>query len=141
VLGAMLDAALMPINKNLWTPSYAVFMTGWSLVVLALLHAALDEAAPALRAVARRLALPLTIYGMNALFLFAFSGLVARLLGAFRVAGEGGEAVALKAALFAPFRALPVSPENASLAWAVAFNLAMFALAAFLWRRHWFIKA
>ena len=141
VLGAMLDAALMPINKNLWTPSYAVFMTGWSLVALAFFRAAMDEASPALRTAARRLALPLTIYGMNALFLFAFSGLVARLLGAVRVAGEGGVAVTLKAALFAPFRALPASPENASLAWAVAFNLAMFAVALFLWRRRWFIKA
>jgi predicted acyltransferase len=141
VLGWMLDAALMPINKNLWTPSYAVFMTGGSLLALAAFHAAMDEAAPGTRAAARRLALPLTIYGMNALFLFAFSGLVARILGAVRVAGEDGKALSLKAHLFAPFRALPVSPENASLAYAIAFNLAMFAVAAFLWRRRWFIKA
>ncbi len=141
VLGGMLDAALMPINKNLWTPSYAVFMAGWSLVALALFHAAMDEAAPTFRAAARRLALPLTILGMNALFLFAFSGLVARVLGAVRVAGGEGHAISLKAALFAPFRALPVSPENASLAWAIAFGLAMFAVAVFLWRRRWFIKA
>jgi len=141
VLGWMLDAALMPINKNLWTPSYAVFMAGWSVVALAVFHATMDEAAPALRRAARRLALPLTILGMNALFLFAFSGLVARILGAVRVPGSDGQAASLKAALFAPFRALPVSPENASLAWAIAFELAMFAVAVFLWRKRWFIKA
>ncbi|MBK8321180.1 MAG: DUF1624 domain-containing protein [Betaproteobacteria bacterium] len=141
VLGWMLDAALLPINKNLWTASYAVFMTGWSLVALAAFHAAMDEAGTGTRRAARRLAKPLTIYGMNALFLFAFSGLVARALNAIKVAGADGNPVALKAALFAPFRALPVSPENASLAWAIAFNLAMFAVAVFLWRRRWFIKA
>jgi len=141
VLGWMLDAALMPINKNLWTASYAVFMTGWSLVTLAAFHAAMDETGPDARAAARRFALPLTIYGMNALFLFAFSGLVARILGAVRVPGDDGKALSLKAHLFAPFRALPVSPENASLTYAIAFNLAMFAVAVFLWRRRWFIKA
>ena len=141
VLGTMLDAALLPINKNLWTASYAVFMAGWSLVTLSAFHAAMDEAGPRAREVARALARPLTIYGMNALFLFAFSGLVARALNAVKVAGSDGNPVALKSALFAPFRALPVSPENASLAWAVAFNLAMFAVAVFLWRRRWFIKA
>lgn len=141
VLGWMLDATLMPINKNLWTTSYTVFMTGWSLVALAAFHATMDEAGPATRGAARRIALPLTIYGMNALFLFAFSGLVARILGAVRVAGDDGRLLSLKAHLFAPFRALPVSPENASLAWAIAFNLAMFAVALFLWRRRWFIKA
>lgn len=141
VLGWMLDAALMPINKNLWTASYAVFMTGWSLVTLAAFHAAMDEAPAGLRDGARRLARPLTIYGMNALFLFAFSGLVARILLAVKVPAAAGGTRSLKAALFEPFRALPVSPENASLAFAVAFNLAMFALAVFLWRKRWFIKA
>ena len=50
-------------------------------------------------------------------------------------------ATALHGVAFAPLRALPVSPENASLAYAVAFELAMFAVALFLWRRRWFIKA
>src|SRR5687768_17732510 len=42
--GLVLDAWLMPINKNLWTPSYAVFMTGCSLAAFAAFHAALDGA-------------------------------------------------------------------------------------------------
>ena len=79
VAGLLLDM-FIPINKNLWTPSYAVFMTGWSLLAFALFHAFLDESAPPLRDRARALCLPLTIFGMNALFIFAFSGLVARFL-------------------------------------------------------------
>jgi predicted acyltransferase len=140
--GLVLDRLLMPINKNLWTPSYCVFMTGFSLVAFAAFFALMDAAACArLRDASRRAFLPLTIYGMNALFLFAFSGLVARLLATFKVAGAGGAPVSLKAWLYAPIKALPLSPENASLAFAIAFNLAMFALAWTMWRNRWFVKA
>jgi predicted acyltransferase len=125
-IGAALDAFFMPINKNLWTPSYAVFMTGWSLLILAIFDALQDRLRAAFP--------PLTIFGMNALFIFAFSGLVARLLSI-------GGASSIKASLYAPIRALPWSAENASLAYAVLFGIAMFAVAWFLWKKRWFIKA
>jgi len=126
IAGWILDAAFMPINKNLWTPSFTVFMAGWSLVAFAFFHATMDVAA-----FGRRAFLPLTIYGMNALFIFAFSGFVARLL----VMGD------TKRALYAPIQALPVSPENASLLFAVGFNLAIFFVAWFMWKRKWFVRA
>ena len=125
-LGLLLDELLMPINKSLWTPSYCVFMTGWSLVAIAAFHAVMDA-----RTFGRRALLPLTIFGMNALFIFAFSGFVARLL----VMGDG------KRALYAPLKALPISPQNASLAFAIAFSLAMFAVAWLMWKKKWFVKA
>jgi predicted acyltransferase len=126
MVGLVLDRLLLPINKNLWTPSYAVFMTGWSLVTYAAFHAVMDA-----RTFGRRALLPLTIYGMNALFIFAFSGFVARLL----VIGD------TKRAIYAPIQALPVAPATASLLFAVAFNLAMFAVAWLMWRRGWFVRA
>ncbi len=140
-IGLVLDAALMPINKNLWTPSYCVFMTGWSLVAFAAFHAAMDgSASPALRNGARRALLPLTILGMNALFIFALSGFVGRLL-VMSIAGGTGAAVSLKAWLYAPLSALPIAPENASLLFAIAFEAAMFAVAWAMWKRRWFVKA
>ena len=125
-IGAAMDRFFMPVNKNLWTPSYCVFMTGWALAAFAAFHAAMDA-----RPFGRRALLPLTIYGMNALFIFAFSGLVARLL----VLGD------FKRALYAPIQALPIAPENASLLFAIAFDLAMFAVAWLLWRKRWFVRA
>jgi predicted acyltransferase len=137
-LGTLLDAGLMPINKNLWTPSYAVFMAGWALLVFGAFHWLLDAApSAALRRSAGRLARPLVVYGMNALFIFAFSGLVARLLGFFRLA----DGRSLKQALYAPLQALPLAPVQASLLWALGFNLVMFGVAWAMWRRRWFIKA
>jgi predicted acyltransferase len=126
VVGLALDYTLMPINKNLWTPSYAVFMTGWSLVAYAAFHAVMDA-----RTFGRRALLPLTIYGMNALFIFAFSGFVARLL----IMGD------TKRAIYEPIKSLPVSPDMASLLFAIVFNLAMFGVAWFMWKRKWFLRA
>jgi predicted acyltransferase len=138
-LGAALNAAGLPINKNLWTPSYTLFTGGWSLLFLATFHAALDEAPPAFQATARRFCLPLTIYGMNALFLFVLSGLVGRLLQSVHLVGGAGS-LTLKEWLFAGIARLPLSPENASLGFALLFNLATFAVAWVMWRKKWFVK-
>ena len=34
-LGLLLDRLLIPLNKNLWTPSYSIFTAGWALLNLA----------------------------------------------------------------------------------------------------------
>ena len=120
--GMVLDATLMPINKNLWTVSYAVFMTGWALLAFGAFRWIADRRPGVLT--------PFVIFGMNALFIFALSSLVAKLLAAFN----------LKALLYAPIAALPIAPQNASLAFAILFLLAMFAVAWAMWRKRWFIK-
>lgn len=131
-LGEVMDRLFMPINKSLWTPSYMVAMDGWALLVFGTFYWLLDAAPqPALRAASARAFKPLIIYGMNALAIFAVSGLVAKLLLFFD----------LKAWTYAPIQALPLAPRNASLLWALLFNGAMFALAWWLWRRRWFFKA
>jgi predicted acyltransferase len=139
-IGAMLDVALMPINKSLWTVSFCVFMTGWALLIFSAFYWLIDGSDSAdLREASRKNLLPFTIYGMNALFIFAFSGLVAKTLGFIKF-GAGSDAQSLKAVLYAPIKALPLSPVNASLLFAILFNLAMFAIAWFMWKKKWFVK-
>jgi predicted acyltransferase len=129
--GTVLDAILMPINKSLWSVSYSVFMTGWSLIGFAAFYWLIDgNGSAAVRNKAGAAALPFTIYGLNALFIFAFSGLVARLL----------TLADLKRSLYSPLQSLPLSPENASAAYAILFNLVMFAVAWAMWKKQWFIK-
>ncbi len=140
-LGVILDAALMPINKSLWTPSYTVFMTGWALLLFAVCYWLIDACDSArVRARAAWLAKPFEMYGVNALFIFAFSGLVAKAMGYFKVPSDVGTVISVKAALFAAISQLPLTPVNVSLLFAVLFNALMLLVAWALWRNKIFIK-
>lgn len=140
-LGVILDAVLMPVNKSLWTPSYCLLMTGWALLIFCAFFWLLDvNPYRALRAAAARWTRPFTIYGMNALFIFAFSGLVAKMLGFIKLEQPDGSTVSLGRSLYAPIRDLPIGAVNSSLLYALLFNAAMFAIAWGMWRRKWFVK-
>jgi predicted acyltransferase len=140
-LGAIFDTILMPINKSLWTPSYCLLMTGWALVVFASFYWLLDVTPnAAVREAAARWSRPFVIYGMNALFVFALSGFIAKMFGFIKFAQPDGSKVSLGKLLYAPVRDLPIGPVNTSLLYAVLFNLAMFSLAWFMWRKNWFVK-
>jgi predicted acyltransferase len=133
----VLDAWLMPINKALWTPSYVCLMAGWALLLFAAFYWLLDAMPqPLARARWARGMQPLVVFGMNALFLFAFSGLVAKLIGFIKLA----DGRTIKGALFAPIEALPIAPVNASLLFAIGFVLSMYLVAWLMWRRGWFVK-
>jgi len=136
-IGQLLDAWLMPINKNLWTPSYVFAMAGWAQLVFACCYWLLDAMPlPLARARMARLAKPLLVFGMNALFIFALSGLVAKLLGFIKPDGQHS----LKALLYAPIQQLGLAPVNASLLYALGFLSAMYAVAWLMWKKQWFIK-
>jgi len=89
-----------------------------------------------LRLNARRALLPFVIFGMNALFIFAFSGFIGRLM----TIAFGDWPTNVKALLYAPLQALPIAPENASLLYAIAYLSAMFLVAWAMWRKNWFVK-
>ena len=140
-LGAILDVILMPINKSLWTTSFCLFTTGWALLVFSAFYWLLDaNPHPQIRAAAARWSKPFIIYGINALFIFAFSGLVAKMLGFIKFSQPDGTQQSLAAILYGPVRALDVAPVNTSLLYALTFNAAMFAIAWFMWRKRWFVK-
>ena len=135
----LLWGRVLPLNKSLWTPSYTLATAGWSFLLLGAFQGLLDEAPEGLRDRARRICQPLSIYGLNALFMFVLSGLVARFIQTVKVDGPAG-AVPLKQAMFEALARLPLAPANASLLFAVLFDLALFAVAWGLWRKRWVIK-
>lgn len=140
-LGAWLDVALMPINKSLWTPSFCLLMSGWALLAFAAFYWLLDGTGnERLRAFAARLATPLVIYGVNALFIFALSALVAKTLGFVKLTAADGTSVSLGKWLYAPLTTLELAPVNASLLYALLFNAFMFCIAWFMWRKKWVVK-
>lgn len=140
-LGSVFDAILMPVNKSLWTPSYCLLMTGWALLAFAFFYWMLDvNPYAAVREAAGRWSKPFVIYGMNALFIFALSGFLAKMFGFIKFVQPDGSKVSLGKMLYAPIRELPIGPVNTSLLYAVLFNLFMFGVAWFMWRRKWFVK-
>jgi predicted acyltransferase len=140
-IGVMLDTILMPINKSLWTPSYCFLMTGWALVVFSAFYWLLDvNPYNAVREAAARWSKPFIIYGMNALFIFALSGFVAKMFGYIKFPQPDGSLRSLGTTLYAPIAALPIGPVNTSLLHAVLFNACMFAVAWAMWRKKWFVK-
>ena len=125
---------VFPINKNLWTSSYAVFMAGWATGLLGVFHWLIDVRG------GKRWAAPLVIYGSNALAMFVLAGLIGKLFYLIQWTGADGKAVTLKTWIYQGYFVPLASPVNASLLFAIAFVLVFFLLAWLLWRRKWFLK-
>lgn len=140
-LGAIFDTILMPINKSLWTPSFCLWMTGWAAIAFSAFYWLLDvNPYPAVRAAAARWTRPFVIYGMNALFIFALSGFIAKMAGYVKFAQPDGSVRSLGASVYAPIAALPIGAVNTSLLHALLFDGLMFLLAWGMWRKGWFVK-
>jgi predicted acyltransferase len=70
-----------PVSKKLWTSSFVLLTAGLAMVALALCLLVCDVWGR------RRLARPLEIVGINAIFVFVASGLVAQLLSIVKIGG------------------------------------------------------
>jgi predicted acyltransferase len=70
VLGAVLHWTVCPSVKRIWTPSWAVFSTGWTFYMLAAFYAIIDIAGY------KRWAFPLVVVGMNSIAMYCMSQLM-----------------------------------------------------------------
>ncbi len=136
---------LFPLNKSLWTSSYVVYTTGLALLTLAVCYYLIDIKGY------KKWSKPFVIFGVNALALFVFSGIVARMLGLIKVATTDGPIVSSTGLAVQPTISLQqwifnnlflswASPTNASLAYAICFILFWLFLMWLLYRRRIFIK-
>ena len=132
-LGSLMNRWL-PINKNLWTSSYAVFMAGGAAIAMAGFYWIIEVRGW------RRWATPCVIYGMNAIVMFVLAGLVGRLLNLIAWTGAGGTTITLKGFIYRGCFAPLASPINASLLFALAFVLGHFVVAWAMWHKRWFVK-
>jgi predicted acyltransferase len=126
---------LFPLNKSLWTSSYVVYTSGLALLTLAFCYWLIDIKGY------KRWAWPFVVFGVNALALFVFSGIMARMLGMIRVAGpEEGKDITLQQWIFNNAFLSVASPINASLAYAICFILFWLFLMWLLYRKRIYIK-
>jgi predicted acyltransferase len=123
-----------PINKALWTSSYAVFTAGAALLLLAACFWAMEIQGW------RRWGTPFAVFGTNAIAAFAFSTFAARLMILIKVPGTDGAEVSLHRWVYAHFFAPWTAPANASLLFALAYVLIWLAAMGALYRRRIFIR-
>jgi predicted acyltransferase len=135
-LGAAWDP-WFPINKSLWTSSYVLFTGGVAAILLAICSMWSDGGEDR-RSWRMRTSEPFVALGRNAILLFVLSGLAARLMGVVLVDHAAGVSVKewVYATLFAPV----ADPRNASLLFAGANLVVLYALLTWLHRRRLYWK-
>jgi predicted acyltransferase len=124
----------LPINKGIWTSSFAVFMTGMALTILAVFCWLVDVKGY------KEPATPLVIFGMNAITAYVISELLSKTLRAVRVTEADGSKTRLKTYIFDTFFAPLADGKSASLIFASTFVLLMFLVVWTMWRKRWFLK-
>jgi predicted acyltransferase len=117
-----------PINKSLWTSSYAVFTSGMALQLLGFCYWLIDIKNY------RGWTKPFVVFGVNAIALFVGSGIMARLMGLIRIPRPDGTGVTLKTWIYSGLFASWLPPLRASLAFAIAFILLWLGL---MWILYW----
>ena len=133
---------VFPMNKKIWTSSYTVYTTGLALVVLSVLIN-LVEFKNARGAWSRFF----DVFGKNALFIFALSGILPRLLALIRI--NNGVATDGKPKFLSPFGwfyenlckpILPADPRIGSLIYALLFIAMMWFFAWCMDKKKIYIK-
>jgi predicted acyltransferase len=135
-----------PINKSLWTSSYVLFTGGVAAISLALCSAWSDDTRHRVESTTSRLdggwkwrtSEPFVALGRNAILLFVLSGLLGRLVGIVMV--EQASNLSVKGWVYSMLFTPLASPRNASLLFAMANLLLLYALLAWLHRRRLYWK-
>jgi predicted acyltransferase len=120
---------LLPLNKYLWTSSYAVWTAGVATSCLAGCVWAFEERGWS------RFAYPLQVYGINALLVFVGSAIVGRIIGSLVRFEVGGSEVSLKGWFFDAALLSIADPKVASLLFAVIWIAAWFLVLRALYNR------
>ncbi|MEG4251695.1 heparan-alpha-glucosaminide N-acetyltransferase domain-containing protein [Microcoleus sp. Pol10D4] len=121
-----------PINKQLWTSSYVVFTGGWALLLLATCYETIEVRD-------WKWGRPFEIMGLNAIFLFVASGIVARILLKTHI-GTGANAPTTYSWIYENWFVPWAGPLNGSLAFAVTAVLFWWLVLYGMYRRGWAIK-
>jgi predicted acyltransferase len=124
-----------PINKKLWTSSYALFTGGSALICLALCYWLLD-----IKQRRGRWTMSALVFGTNAIAAYAFSELLAKALDAGRVHLSGGQILSWQQFIYQRLFAPLANPAVASLLYSLVYVLVCWMVSWMLYRKRIFIK-
>ncbi len=119
----------LPINKSIWTSTFALLMSGIDCLLFGFFLWICDVQGLS------RWFKPFLIMGMNAIVVYMASELTDMVFQKIPM-GTTTLRVWLYQTIFAPL----ASPMNASLLYAIVYTLLMYFLALLLWRRKWFVR-
>lgn len=129
VVGGLLVSG-MPLNKRVWSPSYALLSSGLACSILGLLVLALDLSPHKDRTFGSRLKTLCLVFGTNPLLLYVVSEVLAIFFGA----------TGIKATAYDGIHSVITNGYWASVVYATAF-VGLHALLGYaLWKRHIFVK-
>jgi len=123
-----------PINKSLWTSSYVLYSGGWAMQALAAAHWLIDVRGY------QSLTKPFLYFGMNAIFAFVASGVVAKILLRTRWTTDTGDVESLWNFLYVHGYSNWMEPRVASLAFALTLVLIFYIILRWMYRRKMFLK-
>lgn len=131
----LLWSLVFPLNKQLWTSSYALFTGGLAAILLAALHELIDVRG------LRTGTAPFRWFGVNAIAAFWGSGFLVRLLNNFPVIPDVERKVTLQTFIYSRW-IVPVmpTPEVASLVYAIGFLLLWTGIVWVMFRMKWIWK-
>jgi len=124
----------LPINKNLWTSSYAIFMAGLANNVLGVLFWVID-----IRGI-HRWSKPLAIYGLNAITMFFLAGFFGRMTAMIKFSTDTGGLISLKSWYYQTFFVPLGPPMVTSLLHSLFYVLVLYGIAYVMYKRNWIVK-
>jgi predicted acyltransferase len=123
-----------PINKNLWTSSFVLFMAGWAALLFALCYELVD-----VRSIGRSLFKPFEWMGLNALFAFVGSVFMIKIMVSNNVDGCGEKTTTVYKHLVNSLFAWS-GPANGVVLFALLTVLFWTLLCYWMYRINWFVK-
>ena len=129
ILAAQVMDIGFPVNKTIWSPSYVVLMAGLALIFLATCMHLFDRKEPGC------VAKFLNVFGMNAIFFFVASGVLARVILMIRV-----DNTRLRDWLYNQYFLPVFGGKFGSMMFSVAFLLVFYAVLVWMYKKKIFLK-
>jgi len=134
VVGEILSGWL-PINKNLWTSTYSIFMAGMALIFLAMCYWLIDIKG------FKKWGKPFIVFGSNAILVFSLSSLTAKITFVVKWHQANGSEISLKTFLYKNlFASWAGTNEFSSLLYPIALLLFWLGIMWILYRKKIFVK-
>ena len=133
LLGLVWDM-VFPINKSLWTSSYVLYSAGIAMQFLAACYWLIDVQG------IKKWSTPFIYYGMNAIFVFVASGLLAKILIRTSITNPEGNEISVWSYLYQNLYISWLNPYNASLLFAITLLGIFLVILWWMYKKKIFVK-